>query len=333
MSILNYIVNDFLDMSNEDILKENGEKKFDIILANPPWGQSIHYEFTQKFLDLANQVISIMPNSIVKRDSKHFKKFKDAYNDKLYDVEEVDSKLFEGTNMQNCCIFCFKDHIDGLHIKYLDGKEENLKCINEKDYSGFTPYEKEIVKYLYNEKPNIVQGGVLHDERGHGITPKKHLDKYINWVLNHLPDDKVYLIVQAAAAVPQAGKGRFDHNYISNKVGQILNNKNELSEYLKKRGGVICHYMYFNTIEEAENCKFAMQRPLLRFPLLRLHTDRHLNPGKHYKYIPDIDWSNIKSDYDILKACKCPENKIDEYLNYVNNIIRKSDKENEKQFK
>lgn len=41
MSILNYTVNDFLDMKNEDILKENGGKKLDIILANPPWGQSI----------------------------------------------------------------------------------------------------------------------------------------------------------------------------------------------------------------------------------------------------------------------------------------------------
>lgn len=327
MSILNYTVNDFLDMDNNDILKENVGKKLDIVLSNPPWGQSIHYEFTQKFLDLANQVISIMPNSIVKRDSKHFKKFKDAYNDKLYDVEEVDSKLFEGTNMQNCCIFCFKDHIDGLHIKYIDGKEENLKCINEKDYSGFTPYEKEIVKYLYNEKPNIVQGGVLHDERGHGITPKKHLDKYINWVLNHLPDDKVYLIVQAAAAVPQAGKGRFDHNYISNKVGQILNNKNELSEYLKKRGGVICHYMYFNTIEEAENCKSAMQRPLLRFPLLRLHTDRHLNPGKHYKYIPNINWKDdkVKTDEGILELCGCPKDKCKEYADYCKEQIEKFD--------
>ena len=33
-----YNVNDFLDMKNEDILKENGGKKFDIILSNPPWG-------------------------------------------------------------------------------------------------------------------------------------------------------------------------------------------------------------------------------------------------------------------------------------------------------
>lgn len=310
-----YDIYDFKNMSNEDILKQNGSKKFDIILANPPWGQSIHYEFTQKFLDLANQVISIMPNSIVKRDSKHFKKFKDAYNDKLYDVEEVDSKLFEGTNMQNCCIFCFKDHIDGLHIKYLDGKEENLKCINEKDYSGFTPYEKEIVKYLYNEKPNIVNG----DKRVNGKSPKIAIDNFINQLLTIIPDNKIYLICGASYSPGKA-------IYFTTKSGQIINNKNLLKKYLYERNGKIVHFMYFNSIQAAENCKAAMQRPLLRFPLFKTQTDQHLTTTRDYKYIPNIDWSNIESDYDILKACKCPENKIDEYLNYVNNIINKIDK-------
>ena len=41
MSILNYTVNDFLDMDNNDILKENGEKKFDIVLMNPPYNKSL----------------------------------------------------------------------------------------------------------------------------------------------------------------------------------------------------------------------------------------------------------------------------------------------------
>ena len=232
-------------------------------------------------------------------------KFKDAYNDKLYDVEEVDSKLFEGTNMQNCCIFCFKDHIDGLHIKYIDGKEENLKCINEKDYSGFTPYEKEIVKYLYNEKPNIVDGD------SHGDV-KKHLDNYINKrILNKLPDNKFYLIVNATGVQGKA-------NYISSKVGQIFDNKDNLKKWLYDRGGKKCHILYFDTNKSLINCKKSLYKPLLRFPLFKKQSNQSI-AIYNYKYIPNIDWSNIESDYDILKACKCPENKIDEYLNYVNN--------------
>ena len=317
MPILNYTVNDFLDMDNNDILKENGGKKFDIILANPPWGQSIHYEFTQKFLDLANQVISIMPNSIVKRDSKHFKKFKDAYNDKLYDVEEVDSKLFEGTNMQNCCIFCFKDHIDGLHIKYIDGKEENLKCINEKDYSGFTPYEKEIVKYLYNEKPNIVDGKQVVN----GVSPKKQLNNYVEKMLNKLPDDKVYLIVNAA-------DGQLSHKYFSSKVGQIFNNKDELKKGLINRGGKLSHYMYFDNEESVKNCKNAMERPLLRFPLMRIQNNQSLSI-LHYHYIPNINWEDnrVKTDEGILELCGCPKDKCKEYADYCKEQIEKFDEE------
>ncbi len=313
-----YNINDFLDMSNEEVLKENGGKKFDIILANPPWGQSIHYEFTQKFLDLANQVISIMPNSIVKRDSKHFKKFKDAYNDKLYDVEEVDSKLFEGTNMQNCCIFCFKDHIDGLHIKYLGGKEENLKCINEKDYSGFSDYEKEIIKYLYNEKPNIIEG--THGLNGKSI--KADLLGFINKLFSKLPDDKVYLIVSAADGSMQA-------KYFSPKIGQIFDNKEDLKQWIIQSKGVALHYMWFNNLNSCQNCKEAMQRPLLRFSLMRTQSDQHLTPSKHYKYIPNIDWENdkVKTDEGILELCGCPKDKCKEYADYCKEQIESFDEE------
>ena len=323
--MLNHTVNDFLDMKNEDILEQNHNKKFDIILANPPWGQSIHYEFTQKFLDLANQVISIMPNSIVKRDSKHFKKFKDAYNDKLYDIEEVDSKLFEGTNMQNCCIFCFKDHIDGLHIKYLDGKEENLKCINEKDYSEFTPYEKEIVKYLYNEKPNLVNG----DFRINGKSVKGNIEginKYVNKVLSKLPDDKVYLICNATDGTPS---GKWTHKFFSSRVGQIFDNKDELKDFLIKKQGTSLHYMYGNSKKSVENMKLAMERQLLRFPLMRTQSDQHLTPSKDYKYIPNIDWSNdkVKTDEGILEFCGCPKDKCKEYADYCREQIESFDEE------
>lgn len=293
--------------------------KFDIIIANPPWGQSIHYEFTQKYLDLAHDVISIMPISIIKRDSKHFKKFKYAYNDRLYDVEEIDSSVFQNTNMQNCCIYCFKDKTDKLHIKYIDGKEENINCINEKDYSGFTDYEKEIVKYLYNEKPNWVcgqNGGMANgrDDRN----PKKHLSTYVNKILRKLPDDKVYLTCLCAYS---AGRAIF----FSSRTGQICNTKRELEKLLYERGGAAAHYMWFNNIQSAENCKAAMQRPLIRFPLLRTQSNQSLSKI-HFQYIPDIKWENIESDYDILKACGCPDDKCKEYVEYCNKIIQEVDK-------
>ena len=306
-------------INEENILKENKGKKFDIILSNPPWGQSIHYEFTQKYLDLAHDVISIMPISIIKRNSKHFNKFKDVYNDRLYDVEEVDSSVFQSTNMQNCCIYCFKDKIDSLHIKYLDGKEENVNCINDKDYSGFTDYEKEIVKYLYNEKPNWVNGDFVKV----GMPRKENIPYYTERILSKLPDDKVYMIVNATDGTNKVQP----HFFFSSKVGQICDTKEELKKLLYERGGAVAHYMYFDNYKSAENCKNAMQRPLLRFPLSRTQSDQNLT-AKHFNYIPDIDWSNdqTKTDEGILKLCGCPSDQCIKYVNYCNNVIKEADR-------
>lgn len=39
---------------------------------NPPYDGNMHYDFTMKCLNIAENVISVMPNSIIWRDSKHF---------------------------------------------------------------------------------------------------------------------------------------------------------------------------------------------------------------------------------------------------------------------
>ena len=313
-------INDFLEMDNNEILRENKGKKFDIILSNPPWGQNIHYEFTQKYLDIADTVISIMPNSIVKRDTKHFKKYKEAYNDYLYDVEELDSKNFEDTNMQNCCIFCFSQDKEDLHIKYIDGKEETISCILEKDYSGFTDYEKEIVKYLYNEKPNIVDGKQVVN----GVSPKKNLDGYINKMLSKLPDNKAYLVCNATDG---SSHGGWTHKYFSSKIGQIFDNKEDFKDFLYERGGKLTHYMWFDNKQCAENAKAAMERPLLRFPLVKIQDNQSLSV-LHYRYIPNIDWEDerVKTDEGLLEVCGCPKDKCKEYADYCRKVIEEKDR-------
>jgi len=59
-----YTVNDFLDMKNEDILKENGGKKFDIVLMNPPFqGATLHLQFIEKCIEVSENTIAICPAS------------------------------------------------------------------------------------------------------------------------------------------------------------------------------------------------------------------------------------------------------------------------------
>ena len=283
---------------------------------NPPYGRNIHFEFTEKCLKLGNRIISIMPTSILRRNTTYFKKTKNAYNDYLYDIEEVDSKLFEGTAMQTVGIYCFKNNIKNLHIKYLDNREENIKCINDKDYSVYNNYEKQILEYLYNEKPNIVGGmgqgaGTLH--------PKQELDIYIKTILKKLPDNKAYMPVNSA-------NGRMNCTFISTKVGQVFKDKNDLEKWLWERGGKVCHYMYFNNIKCAENCNNAMKRPLLRFTL-KQQTDQAI-PVYLYKYIPNINWEDdrVKTDEGLLEICGCPKDKCKEYADYCKKIIDEVDR-------
>ena len=48
-------------MTNEEILKLNGGKKFDIVLMNPPYARDLHIDFLQKAVDVCNKIVVIEP--------------------------------------------------------------------------------------------------------------------------------------------------------------------------------------------------------------------------------------------------------------------------------
>ena len=115
--------------------------------------------------------------------------------------------------------------------------------------------------------------------------------------------------------------------YFSGKAGQIIETKNKLEKYLFERKGTSCNIMYFNSTIEAENCKISMKNPLLRFFLIKKQTNHHITPGIHYKYIPNIDWSDdrVKTDEGLLEVCGCPKDKCKEYADYCKKVIEDID--------
>ena len=76
-----YTVNDFLDMDNKEVLKENGGKKFDIVLMNPPYQSGLGESFLNKVLDISDKIISIQPIAwlIAKKQSKRLTEKIDNY--------------------------------------------------------------------------------------------------------------------------------------------------------------------------------------------------------------------------------------------------------------
>lgn len=312
-----YDVNDFLKMDNNEILKENSNKKWDCVIQNPPYGtfggENTNLKFVDKCLDISKQQIVIMPSQLIKRDSASFKKYKEKFNSYLYEIEEVDGKVFNSVSMQNPSIYLFdtnKKH-NNLTIKYINGEIEKIEGgIINKDYSGFNIYEKEIVKYLYTDKPNFF----IYSPRD-----KNNLKFWIDKYLSKLPDNKVFMLTTFATSSIA--------KFISNKTGQILNNKKELEEELYKRKGERCIIMQFKSLIDCKNCKIAMENPLIRFTLLRTKTDPGLNK-KQYSYIPYIDWSDdkVKTDEGLLEVCGCPKDKCKEYAEYCKKIIDEVDK-------
>ena len=187
-------------------------------------------------------------------------------------------------------------------------------------------YEKEIVKYLYNEHPNLVP---YIDLRTVGKpksvkNDKELLKKYVDITLSKLPDNKAYLICNATDGNPA---GNWTHKYFSSRVGQIFDNKEDLREFLINRGGVRNHYLYFNSYNAARNCKSAMERPLLRFPLVRTQNNQALSIY-HYQYIPNINWEDnrVKTDEGLLEVCGCPKDKCKKYADYCRKVIEEKDR-------
>lgn len=309
---------DFLVMSDKDILAQNAGKKFDVCLMNPPYAttdnKTLHMDFVEKCINISNEIITIMPSSFIKKDIKHFKKYQNSWNNYLYKIEEVDSNIFGDTNMQNIAIYQLnnKKH-DKLIINFLNKTEEIEGGIINKDYSGFSNYEKEIVKYLFNENINFNKFHIGMEE----------YHKYTERRINKL-NDGIYLLTNITNG---SSKGPWNPSFISSKLGQIFDNKEDLKKCMLERKGARCNIMIFNSKKAAENCKIALQNPLLRFILLRTQADQGL-VDRNYKYIPDIDWSNpkTKTDEGLLELCGCPKDKAKEYAEYCKKIIEEVDK-------
>lgn len=322
--MLNHTVNDFLDMDNKEVLKENGGKKFDVVLMNPPYGSKtqktspqLHYQFVDKMLDISKKQVSIFPSRIINTTSKEYNKYKEKFNKYIIDIEEISSNVFLDTHMPNVGIFVFNDdkNKENIHIKKIDGTEENISSLFDKG-SGFTKYEKEIFEYCKVDKPNFNPFRPLGDDKNKYLS--EFCDKYINkrWVNN----DKYFLITNLA-------NGRINATFISKAIGQICKNTKELKELMLQRRGACCTIMTFDSEKAAENCKIALQNPLMRFFLYRLQDDQSMT-ARVYVGVPDIDWSDdrVKTDEGLLEVCGCPKDKCKEYADYCKKVIEEVDR-------
>lgn len=300
----------------------SNRKNFDICVMNPPYAQStdnLHLKFVDKVLEISKTQISIFPITFVtKRNIKSQDFYKNKWNDKLVSVDEIDSKLFTAVSMLNCGIYVFDNKpIENIVVNFLD-KSKTVSSIFA--ISDFDDYEKTIFTYLEKHIPQMVKSGPKHKKRKNIIGNDIELQIYnetLNSAEKHIPKNKVYLICNSI-------NGAMNGTFFSGKVGQIIDNFIELVDYFASTD-VTDPYnvMFFNSIKAAENCKIAMNNPLLRLTCYRTQDSQRMIAKRVYKYIPAINWEDdlVKTDEGLLDVCGCPKDKCKEYADYCRNII------------
>ena len=114
-------------MDNNEVMKENGGKKFDVILMNPPFNHFLGDSFLNKVLDIANIIISIQPESYLFKGKNGNIKIKEKLSKGYTEIENIDANLFFDACFQSKIGIILHDYnkkdkiiIDKKIIKTLD---------------------------------------------------------------------------------------------------------------------------------------------------------------------------------------------------------------------
>ena len=308
--------------------------KADIIMMNPPYGSRggdiRHLRFVDKCLDIANYQVIVMPFTFVtKIHHKPAKKYKEKFSTYLSEVEEVDYKYFKCTAMPNVGIYVFGNETKYIDIKYADSHVETLASLLDK--SEFTNYEKKFIQYLENQGtqeikyccgPNARKKHLINlttDEQNQ--LKERNFNKYFNPIKQSFKSKN-----NPACLIVNDSNGGMNATFMSSRVGQIFTNIYDVENFFRGRKPSY-NVLIFNSKIEAENCKIALQNPLLRFTCLKTQNDQHMMISRVYKYIPAINWEDprVKTDEGLLEVCGCPKDKCKEYADYCRKIIEEVD--------
>ena len=126
----------------------NNNKKFDVVLMNPPYDKGLHIKFLKKVSKISNKIISIQPITWLQKAALFNKNLEDIYCDKVEIIPIDDTaKYFPNTNIRT-----------ELGIITIDDKKEinfrNLNLFNESDQEiiykciNYTKNNDTLDKYL-----------------------------------------------------------------------------------------------------------------------------------------------------------------------------------------
>ena len=271
--------------------------KFDIIVGNPPYGMRtdyIHLMIMNTALKFCtDKLVFIMPSKPITKQlsSEWYNMFKNAVCNR---VEVMDKGVFKGTNMDNTSIFyCDRNDKPENYCKKLDVDKVIYNMIDSDAHRLFLKMFDEI-EQMYITIP---------------YGSKENKDKEIENVYIKTKEDKFYLNVNRA--------GGFGAKWLSGTLEKvdILTKDDEIEfskKHTKKKNIIECP-----TKEYGYNLKNLMVNGLvLRYALWLTQRNQNIaNP--QFKYVPDLDYTNIHTDEELLSVCGFTPEEIEKMMDYL----------------
>ena len=110
-------------MTNEEILKKNGGRRYDVCLMNPPYSNTEQYldmKFVQKCNEIANKVISVQPAQKIILSSKTTDPLFTSLNFKEYEMFDANKAFNISSTWKIGAIYVFDNLIEYKMLKTID---------------------------------------------------------------------------------------------------------------------------------------------------------------------------------------------------------------------
>ena len=328
-------------MKNEEILKENDGKKFDIILSNPPYsgintGDSIYINFINKYIEISKKIISISPLGGFLGHNEHgsaagknvmLHNLMDEYKP---EIEEVKNIFDAGIKGKVGISFFDKENIhEKIKIKYLSGSvietDKQLNIINN-DNEYLKEFKSHVYKYMIGKDINeFINLKYPYIYKGNDKTNEIKIIK--DNLINHMN------------CVEQ-----IEGLSIYKSIKEKLYDKNKLYIFLFKLNASFGEFLYKQTFNQAisydENNKLFHQPSIMYIKLNKDEYEKSKNICSYlktdfcrlilkltgtfyhsylkYNFVPWLDFSKSYNDEELFKMIGMKYNKKE-----INKILLK----------
>ena len=277
--------------------------KFSCIVGNPPYGQkkkgsspTLHLKIMKTVLDFCtDKLCFIMPSKpiVEQLEEPWYSVLKNAV---CTDIETVSKDMFPNTTMDNTAIYyCDRtipeDKVEEMYDRQLDVNDKIYDFIDEKGHRLF-------IDGMSKMTPLKVK-----------IPISKNDDDYKN-VEKRTKEDKWYLNINRA-------NGSFGAKWLTDGLDkENIKTREEELEFCKRHIGVK-NIIECKTKEYGENLKRLMLKGnVLRYGLWLTQISQNIKV-KQFKYVPDIDYTNIHNDEELLFECGFSNEEIEKVMAYL----------------